>query len=135
MQQISVIQSANGFTIGDSAYPLRSWLVTPFRDTGHLTARQRKYNRTVSAQRQCVERSIGMLKGRFGRLREVPMHDPADTLIISACILHNICIEAGDVADDISQTDDDDGHPNSTSALHPRNVSGIQRRLDIMNAF
>ena len=133
--QLSLIQ--DGFIIGDSAYPLKSWLVTPFRDTGHLTAAQRNYNRTVSAQRQCVERSIGMLKGRFRRLREVSMHDPADicTLIISACILHNVCIEAGDVADDISQSDDDEGHPNPTTALHPRNVSGIQRRLDIMNAL
>ena len=115
--QLPLIQ--DGLIIGDSAYPLKSWLVTPFRD------------------RQCVERSIGMLKGRFRRLREVSMHDPADicTLIISACILHNVCIKAGDVADDISQSDDDEGHPNTTTALHPRNVSGIQRMLDIMNAL
>jgi len=54
--------------LGDSAYPLKPWLVTPFRDNGHLTDRQKRFNKIVSSCRQTVERAIGHIKGRFRRL-------------------------------------------------------------------
>ncbi|XP_062578058.1 uncharacterized protein LOC134239947 [Saccostrea cucullata] len=41
------------FIIGDSAYPLKPYLMTPFRDNGRLTAPQRHYNRKLSTSRQC----------------------------------------------------------------------------------
>ena len=34
------------------------WLITPFRDNGHLNARQRQFNTNLSALRSVVERSI-----------------------------------------------------------------------------
>ena len=45
------------FIIADSAYPLRNWLMTLFRD---------RFNRMLSSARQIVERVYGHLKGRFG---------------------------------------------------------------------
>lgn len=57
------------FIIADSAYPLRNWLITPFRNTGHLTPRQHRFNRRLSSARQIVERCYGNLKGRFRRLK------------------------------------------------------------------
>jgi hypothetical protein len=30
-------QCGQAHVIGDAAYPLREWLMTPFRDNGHLT--------------------------------------------------------------------------------------------------
>ena len=31
------------FIVADSAYPLRNWLITPFRDNGRLNAQQRRF--------------------------------------------------------------------------------------------
>ena len=35
--------------IGDSAYPLLQQLMKPYRDNGHLTARQRRFNEKLEA--------------------------------------------------------------------------------------
>lgn len=32
------------YVLGDSAYPLQSWLLKPFPDNGQLTAEQHTYN-------------------------------------------------------------------------------------------
>ncbi|XP_062583873.1 putative nuclease HARBI1, partial [Saccostrea cucullata] len=48
----------NGHFLGDGAYPLRSWLLTPYRDTGHLTPQQRNYNYRHSGTRVTIERAL-----------------------------------------------------------------------------
>ena len=64
----------NHFIIGDSAYPERTWLIPPFKDNGHFTIMQRRFNKAVSSSKQVVERAFGHLKGRFRRLREITLH-------------------------------------------------------------
>ena len=64
-----------------------SWLITPFRDNGHLTAQQRRFNQALSSIRQKIERAISLLKGRRRKLLlldddddddDDPGHHPAD---------------------------------------------------------
>jgi hypothetical protein len=79
--------------LGDSGYPLKPWLMTPFLDPN--TAGQRRYNRTHKKTRCLVERAIGQWKRRFnclhGKLRYTPNKACA---IISACaMLQNIAID------------------------------------------
>lgn len=62
------------YLLADSAYPLREWIITPFRDNGRLNQGQRRFNRALSSARQIVERCIGLLKGRFRRVREISLH-------------------------------------------------------------
>ena len=87
--------------LGDSAYPNISWLLTPFKQHQNLTDRMRTYNRIHSSMRITVEIAIGMLKGRFRRLKylETVNIENVCGVILSACILHNICILNEDVED------------------------------------
>ena len=102
---------------GDSAYPLTNWLVKPYPDRGHLTPDQRRYNVKFSALRSVVERAFGKLQARW-RIALKKVEQKLSTLkktVIAACVLHNICIERGDLYDtenndsDDSSDDDNDG--------------------------
>lgn len=48
----------NFHTLGDNAYPLRNWLITPFKNVGQLTRQQIKFNKRLSSIRQNVERAF-----------------------------------------------------------------------------
>ena len=63
------------FLVADSAYPLKAWLTTTYKNYPNLTPQQRLFNRRLAAMRQVVERAIGHLKGRFGRLKQVHLYD------------------------------------------------------------
>ncbi|KAJ8945014.1 hypothetical protein NQ314_009336 [Rhamnusium bicolor] len=94
----------NYFITGDCAYPLQSWLITPFRNNGHLTHEQLHFNTTVSKTRVKVEDAFALLKGRFRRLKELlDMNEEQNIVdtIISCCVLHNICLMQGD--EDVQQ--------------------------------
>ena len=85
--------------LGDSAYPLFAWLLTPYKDTGHLSESERFYNYIHSSTRMVVERAFGRLKCRWTILKD----DRCDTRgsserttfafsadVITACVvLHN----------------------------------------------
>lgn len=88
--------------LGDSAYPLCEYLLTPYRDTGNLSAVQVNYNHKHSATRMAIERAFGKLKSRFRRLQF--FHSPDIKFIvksvIACCTLHNVCIVFDDDIDD-----------------------------------
>ncbi|XP_062588991.1 uncharacterized protein LOC134250654 [Saccostrea cucullata] len=123
----------NKYIIADSAYPLKQWLITPFKDNGRLNAQQRRFNRVLSSARQVVERSIGHLKKRFRRLTEVTIHHPEEIVktIVSGCILHNLCIIHEDSVEGFVEINND-GHPNHFPNLYNDGQDGIHRRQQLM---
>ena len=82
--------------LGDAAYPLLINLLTPFREISGMPLHQTKYNKIHSRARQVVERSIGILKGRFRKLKDLEMVnlEMMCKVIISACCVHNIVIKS-----------------------------------------
>ncbi|XP_036318780.1 putative nuclease HARBI1 isoform X1 [Rhagoletis pomonella] len=89
----------NSFILGDLAYPSTSWLVSPFKEDGNLTESQRHFNEIHTSTCGVVKNAFGLLKTRFRRL----LHFTEQTnlnfvvnIIVSACILHNVCIASND---------------------------------------
>ena len=81
--------------LGDAAYPLDSYLMTPFKHSGFLTRDQKRYNYKHSATRSIIERVFALLKGRFPRLKYVDLKkiDDVSMLVIVSCTLHNFCLQ------------------------------------------
>ena len=84
--------------LGDSAYGLEKWMMTPYRDNGNLTQSQHKYNYIHSSTRMVIERTFGALKGRFRRLKYVDIQDIEKIVkvVISCCVLHEYCLQHDD---------------------------------------
>lgn len=90
-----LIQESRSSLIGDSAYPCRWYLLTPYdaamRD--RLDERQQLFQRRLLAARQNVEQTIGILKSRFNILKRPARYSfsMVPRVVLACCILHNIC--------------------------------------------
>ncbi|KAG5879793.1 hypothetical protein JTB14_027201 [Gonioctena quinquepunctata] len=86
------------YIVADSAYPSSNWVITPFRNNGHLDPIQVYFNTTVSKTRVKSENSFALLEGRFRRLRDYldrnNIQDICET-VVACCTLHNICLFHG----------------------------------------
>ena len=84
--------------LGDAAYPISPTLLTPFRDTGRLTSKQKNYNYKLSATRVVIENAFGILKQRIRQLLMLEFNkvDKITKFITCCCVLHNMCILKND---------------------------------------
>jgi hypothetical protein len=88
--------------LGDSAYALREWLITPF--PGNPDGAKLRFNNAHIRTRNTIERCFGILKNRFLALKSilrVRNMELAAKIIICAAVLHNLCITHGDDIDDL----------------------------------
>ena len=103
----------NSHLLGDSAYPLRNWLMVPFKDNGNLTQAQQRYNRRLSSARSVIERAFALLKGRFRRLKMMDVRDMflLCSVVVASCVLHNLYLLNEDYAEEflepIEENDDE----------------------------
>ncbi|XP_051507181.1 putative nuclease HARBI1 [Myxocyprinus asiaticus] len=80
----------DGTLLGDSAYPLLPWLITPFL-AANRHAKQARFNTAHCKTRCTIERLNGVLKRRFACLNYLRVEPQGACNIILACIvLHNI---------------------------------------------
>ena len=95
--------------IGDSAYPLSNYLITPYRvRKQNMTIQQKKFNTHLASKRAVIERAFGLLGLRFPRLMKLKVNtlEKCIKCIVAACVLHNWCI-----MEDDGEFDDVDGDP------------------------
>jgi len=95
--------------LGDSAYPLLPSLLVPYRDNGHLSPVQQRFNLVHSSARSVVERAFGRLKGMFRRLRGIESTKPVNAVhvIESAFVLHNFILHNEQDIDNESDDEQD----------------------------
>lgn len=82
-----------GIILGDSGYPCKNWLMTPFLNPADDL--EKKFNYAQKKTRVLVECAIGRLKRRFGILhQEVRLSlDITPATVITCVILHNIILK------------------------------------------
>lgn len=83
--------------IGDSAFALKTWLITPYRGN-NLTRIQRHHNYRLSSERVKIEHTFGAYKGRWRRVQFINTYHvyKAIEIATSACVLYNFCLLNGD---------------------------------------
>lgn len=89
-----LISFIGNYILGDSAYPLSLNLITPFKDNGHLSNAQKKFNKIHSTCRVSIENSFARLKQRFRQLYHLKLVSPLRIchFIKACCVLHNMSI-------------------------------------------
>ncbi|KAK6472734.1 putative nuclease HARBI1, partial [Huso huso] len=80
--------------LDDAAYPLDAAMITPFRDNGHLSETQRRFNTSHSSTHVHIEKAFGLLKCKLRRLHHLDMTlvHRIPSVIASACILHTFVL-------------------------------------------
>lgn len=83
--------------VGDSAYPLHTYLLIPFKDNGNLTREQKNYNYRLSSSRVIIEQAFGLLVKKFKILNHLHFRNyEKNKYIVTACvILHNFILLQG----------------------------------------
>ncbi|XP_066583781.1 uncharacterized protein [Prorops nasuta] len=122
----------NSHIIGDAAYQIQKYVMVPFKDNGHLSANQIKFNTILSSSRMIIERNFGLLKGRFrsilNKLR-MTRTDLIPRYVIAYCILHNICILRNDMMDNIPILINEDIRRENTMVLQEGVLRSKAERL------
>ena len=108
--------------VGDTAYPNRTWLIRPFKQTGRLSPEKVRFNKEVAKARIVVEHAYGYTKGRW-RVLQKRLDEDTDRVpdtIVACCVLHNICLLANDDTEiDPFDSDDDDNSDDENEAGPP----------------
>ena len=88
-------QLNNCWMLGDSAYPLKPWLLTPLQQPTDRS--ERAYNTSHKRTRCVIERTFGIWKSRFrcldksgGALCYAPKK--CVKIIVATGVLHNVCV-------------------------------------------
>lgn len=88
--------SPSTYIISDSAYELRTFNMTPYKASAGYGRLEKQFNYNLSKVRVLIEQTFGRLKGIFRRVKHLESKKVknASELIVLACILHNIVIDA-----------------------------------------
>ena len=88
--------------MGDRAFPLSPFLLTPFTSDGSGSAEQNAFDGALmKGKAASVDPAFGLLKGRWRILRDLNVGiEHAAQTIVACCVLHNMCQIAGEPEDE-----------------------------------
>lgn len=132
----------NAIILGDSAYPISKFLLTPYRDNGNLSREQKKFNYCLSSTRVLIEQSFGILKNKFRILDRLDTGclKSVSEIVLACAILHNFVINNGEATEYIPQDfESTENRDSSNTAIiemaQPDNEDGIALRNNLTTLF
>lgn len=115
------------------------WISTPYLVNDTIQKQWPSNSSTVlSSNRQTVERSIRLLKGRWRKLQHLDHLNLKLIVlfIISACVLHNICLLRDDFDEGyMLDNDDDDNSVRNENNVGPQNDRLAQQKRNHLKAI
>ncbi|KAK2701385.1 hypothetical protein QYM36_019952 [Artemia franciscana] len=132
MNTSDIFLSDSYHVLGDSAYSISEFLLTPFKEPvqGSLSGYQTSYNKKYSKTRIVIQHAFGLLKARFRKLHLVDTEIAFIPYVITAaCVLHNICETEGYRLEDTIQANSqyDDGSDTLATSIAAANQPQSQR--------
>ncbi|XP_068089692.1 putative nuclease HARBI1 isoform X2 [Hyperolius riggenbachi] len=135
----TILTSGNlpeGWILGDDAYPVTEWLLTPIKDP--KTKAEKNYNAAHKAAHSIIEHTFGSLKSRFrclDRSGGVLQYSPEKgaQIILACCILHNLAVSRNvhvDILDDLEAPP-----PVPPVSKEENTDAGKQARTRVINQF
>jgi len=93
-KQIPKAMPAEHYIVGDSGFGLDYWLMVPVKETRTLDEKEEFYNTVHASNRNIIERSFGLLKGRFRKLQYIDMNNLAKlaALIKATILIYNFLL-------------------------------------------
>uniref|UniRef100_A0A8C1L5G3 Elongin B n=1 Tax=Cyprinus carpio TaxID=7962 RepID=A0A8C1L5G3_CYPCA len=114
--------------IAGVGYPLTEQILTPF--SAGRNPQENLFNRSVGSHLGRFNQAVADLKERFQKLRYLDMgnYDRAKAVVLTACILHNVFLDMGDVTKGLveSSTPEDVDEVNEDPA-------GVKMRETVVN--
>ncbi|XP_070212370.1 putative nuclease HARBI1 [Littorina saxatilis] len=95
--QVTTYFPDDSYVIGDEAYPLTEWLMTPYNDDDSLSVVHHRFNAACRTALQNSASVYTLLMKRFPRLDFLDLEDMQSMLvtILVCCALHNFCLDQG----------------------------------------
>jgi hypothetical protein len=115
--------------VGDSAYPLMSFLIKAFNNKATGSAEQNAFDKALRLGRVKIENAFGILKNRWAITKNLNVGlDKAPQVVVACCVLHNICMEGGEPT---AGFDEEDPHPNDNNdgAIGPIPSEAASKRV------
>jgi hypothetical protein len=100
------------FWIGDNAYGLMPWMITPYADT-KLNSKEGVFNLQLARARQVIERALGMTIERFRILASPLAYTESQSVKIVklCCVLNNMTLKDNLSRKIVMRRQDDINHP------------------------
>lgn len=124
---------ANAIILGDSAYPLREWLIPPTYDDP-MNPAQTAFNRAHKRTRRIIENALGVLKEKFPCLNYLRV-DPVFAANIFKCCA-TLCNITKNNEDDVELNGyDDEVDENNPRDNEPPPITGRARVQQLIDYF
>lgn len=127
----------NGVILGDSAYPLKEWLIPPLIRNPNDVAEQR-FLRSHRQTRRVIEQAFGILKEKFPCLNHLRLSPQIASHVVMACVV--LCNFSknndgnGLLIDNIDLNEDDNVNAIEDARVYD-NFAGENRLQEIVNHF